>query len=289
MAEPNKHDRNDDNSLNPKSPNDRDKKKTKVGHNDPNEDSMDVEFKNLPNRSLFGDDDAPDALGTSLTPSPSIILVNPPATIDSLLPTVAPHPSPIIADPSLTVAVPVSTDVPDDDTRNPFLLSHLASVPIWTLPIKAAKPLWFANPKWSSERPYTADELDGTKCNYDESLEFDIGVALVYVAHDVGIAASVPQWMYVYAHAFAKEDDSDEDNHRDFQIICRMAIRLALSNPVNLFPKSSWHNGALTTTLDEHVAWVASYLTFGAPWKNHNDWFVTSAPSTNCKSKRKSD
>jgi hypothetical protein len=57
--------------MNPRSPNDRDKKKSKDGQPDINENSMDVEFTNLPTRTLFHEEQPPtDPATRILPPSP---------------------------------------------------------------------------------------------------------------------------------------------------------------------------------------------------------------------------
>jgi hypothetical protein len=295
MTDTNKHDRNNNSMMNPKSPNDRDKKKSKDEQTDVNESSMDVEFTNLPTCTLFHEKQPPsDTANTDTAPVPSNNNnetdetdkkneeKDPSTTTLALLPNSAtPKTSPMTIDvdaidiytpsPAAEKFAHAATDLVN--AEDPFLTRlHLADSPIWSLPIKAAEHLWFCNPNWAKERCFNPDELDGTKCNYDESLEFDIGVALLYVSHEEGRPTTVAQWMRTYAYVFSKEDVEDiDDDHRNFLITRRMAIRLALSDPVNLFPKSSWHNGELITTSAEHAAWMASYIIFGAPWKNRTD------------------
>jgi hypothetical protein len=305
MTDINKHDRNDEPDLNPTSPNDRERKKTKDEENDPNAASMDVDFDNLSPRTLFTTESTNnnDVVTTTTNvadrpePDPDINAAlpqsneqnatfkpAPPTTLTLYTTSAAPDNTPA----SHSDAIVIADEEFKDAAKNPFLsrLTYL-DTPIWSLPIKAAEALWYVDPVWATEKPFTRQDLDSNQSEYDESLEFDVAIAMMYVANEEGTSSTVAQWIRTYAYAFSLDEDRDEGNDRDFKTIRLLAVRLALSDPVNLFPSSSWKNGELTNNEDMHIAWMASYVVFGAPWKNRVNWFETTAPPTR-KSKRKS-
>jgi hypothetical protein len=206
MTEPSKKKHNDNKKLNPKSPNDRDKKKSKDKGIDPNAGSMDLEFNNLALIQLFGSgNNANDPLTLTadtedenkntnnqgkeqVTPHNN----NSPPQADNQQEKTnkdkktnnAEHPDDHYNE-SYATNKPPDTETDDEEDKNPFLTNlHKASASIWSLPIKAAEPVWFSNPDWEGEFPYTPDELDGTKCAYEDSLESDIGIVLFAHATD---------------------------------------------------------------------------------------------------------
>jgi hypothetical protein len=97
--------------------------------------------------------------------------------------------------------------------------------------------------------------------------------------------------MKVLAYAIEKpteDSDNESETLADLQTIRRMAVRLALTDPVELFPTSDWKNGELNMASLSHYAWIASYWIFGAPWRNRDKWFHTEPPKLQGKLKRKS-
>lgn len=169
---------------------------------------------------------------------------------------------------------------PDDNTPNPYLVNlDLADDPIWHSPIVGANSLWKADPDWSLELPYTPEEINSPDYDLEDTLEYHLGLAYDYIYAGSDDDPSVASWMQVIAHAFRSHDRDEEEVPDDLKIIRRMAIRLTLSDPIDLFSSASWRTGELTMKLPAHSAWTACYHMFGAPWKNREHWFVTSAPS----------
>jgi hypothetical protein len=299
MTEQQKHVRNNDGTSPAKSPNDRNKKKSKDEENDPNDGSMDLEFDNLSPLALFSpgstassrDDDHASSnevvvnpTDTNKPPNDQHALTIPTTNSPTTATSDKDNDSPSESENDQTV------DLTDgDDNDDPFLANLIhADSPLWTMPIKPAERIWKSNPDWACDEPYLPNELDGTKCEYEDSLEYSVGIALDFVATEDNIPATISQWIHVLAFAFSKESDpiDDEPALLHLKIVRRMAVRLALTDPVELFPSLSWKNGALTAAA-EHAAWIASYHIFGAPWKNRENWFKTIAPPPSRRNKRK--
>jgi hypothetical protein len=202
MTGPSKNPHNDDKNLNSKSPNDRDKKKSKDEGIDPNAGSMDLEFNNLAPIQLFGSgNNANDPLmltadttntnkDTNNQEEEQVMPHNNNNSIqaddqqgktnEDKKTNDAEHTDDDY-DESYAKNTPPDNKTDDKEDKNLFLTNlHKASASIWSLPIKAVEPVWFSNPDWEGEFPFTPDELDGTKCAYEDSLESDIGIVLDY-------------------------------------------------------------------------------------------------------------
>jgi hypothetical protein len=157
---------------------------------------------------------------------------------------------------------------------------HLADSDIWLAPIMDPTPFWLAEPDWATDyHPYVTDDIHGTgDCDPDDSLTSQLEIGMEYLETDAsgsGIT-TVTEWMHIYGYAFGDEAVEIEDCRK----LRNVALRLAQSDPMVLFPSSSWKQGRLLMNHDSHSAWIASYLIFGAPWKNGRDKFVSEKPKS---------
>jgi hypothetical protein len=217
MTEQPKHIRNDDGTSPAKSPNDRNKKKSKDEENDPNDGSMDLEFNSLAPLALFSpgstasfrDDDqqSPNEIAALPTdkdkpPNDQHALTHPSTNNPNTTTPNQDNDYPPENENTQTVDL---TSIGDDDD-NPFLANLIhADSSIWSMPIKPADKVWKFNPDWACDEPYTPEELDGTKCEYEDSLEYSVGIALDYVATEDNNPATISQWIHVLAFALSKE------------------------------------------------------------------------------------
>jgi hypothetical protein len=85
---------------------------------------------------------------------------------------------------------------------------------------------------------------------------------------------TIAEWMRAYHYAFditlGKEKD---DEYQEKAIMtCKMAMRFALSDPIEIFPQSYWIDKSLNFIHFSTGAWAAAYLKFGAPWKDRKKW-----------------
>lgn len=293
MTEPLKPDDTNDTKMPSESPNDRVKKKSRDDTEPENPDAMEYEVDSLVPRDIFGSAASSQQLVSYDETAPTNNNNNKNNANndqDEELPDALPP----------TAKEPDSVDMTGDDSSsegvpsspNPFLANiDLSDDPIWNVPIRDANDLWKSDPDWHLEMPYTTGEIDGKTCHYDDSLEAQLRLASDYVVnHDASSAIATSEWFRLFAHAFsAYDDDVDEedDANEELRLFRYMAIRLALSDPVDLFPSSSWKNGALTMLFSGHTAWAACYWMFGAPWKNREHWFATAAPALQGNLKRK--
>jgi hypothetical protein len=83
----------------------------------------------------------------------------------------------------------------------------------------------------------------------------------------------VEDWIRLFVFA-----QQAQDIQNDNIPVVSLALRLAMTNHVKLFPSSSWENNGLTPEYNGHNAWTAAYLIFGAPWKDRNKWFPRPSP-----------
>ena len=74
---------------------------------------------------------------------------------------------------------------------------------------------------------------------------------------------TVEDWKRVFHNAFNKETQLFKSSNGDK--IRRMAVRLATSNPMNLFETGVWEDQYLRAR-DDTKMWRAAYEIFGAPW-----------------------
>lgn len=173
-------------------------------------------------------------------------------------------------------------------TKGPLLREKLdlADDPIWTAPIRDATELWLLDEEWAGKLPYSSDEVEGTGLyTPEECLTTDAALGREFIARpDLkdGEPATIRDWIEVYAYAF---DAEFQDDMTDCRKLRRMATRLALSDPVEIFQSKHWSKGSLLMDSDSHVAWAASYQIFGAPWKNRPEWL--SSPATKRSTQQK--
>jgi hypothetical protein len=110
------------------------------------------------------------------------------------------------------------------------------------------------------------------KTDNDLSDWFDSAITLMdYPADDV---PTIAEWLRAYHYAFdimlGKEDDDELKTQA--MMTCKMAIRFALSDPIDIFPQTYWNGSELNLIHFSTGAWSAAYLKFGAPWKDRKKW-----------------
>ena len=58
----------------------------------------------------------------------------------------------------------------------------------------------------------------------------------------------------------------------------KAVCRLALTDPIKLFPKAHWFGDKLSQVYKSHTLWIATYLAFGAPWRDRTHWHRLATP-----------
>jgi hypothetical protein len=116
------------------------------------------------------------------------------------------------------------------------------------------------------------------KTDNDLSDWFDSAIILMdYPADDV---PTIAEWLRAYHYAFDLMLGKEDDDELKPQAImtCKMAIRFALSDPIDIFPKTYWNGSELNLIHFATGAWSAAYLKFGAPWKDRKKWMDKQFP-----------
>ena len=177
--------------------------------------------------------------------------------------------------------------IPTDDSEeeeekqpaSPFLQKlDLANDPVFQQPIKDADTALLTRFHWENELPYTTTEMiKGSGGDRAENFDALIFLAGNYATGDWDGATtlSTADWILIFTRALETQDIMNNDLAK----LRQMAIRLALTDPVSLFPTPSWTNGALNDTYGGHNPWVAAYLLFGAIWKDRENWFPSESPA----------
>lgn len=279
----------DDTMGTDESPNERARKKTKDDLMHEDRDAMDCDTDPLQPRNIFGSSTSSQNQNNKEMTGPT------PHNNNDKLDRTAGY-----LDPLTNEDKDSSNDAPNGGNSktshpsytNPYLENiDLADDLIWTMPIAGPNALWKPDQDWDLSLPYTPGEIAGDTCDYNVSLEAHLNLACDYIDKDDDKEMTqVDEWMHLFAHAlfdFREEEVLEDDGMAELKIYRQMAIRLALTDPVDLFPASSWKNGSLRMIYNAHTAWVACYCMFGAPWKNREHWF-TSAPPPQSNLKRKS-
>ena len=175
-------------------------------------------------------------------------------------------------------------DLDDDDisndeqqeqqTTSPFLQKlDLAGNSIFSENIKDADYVLLSRYQWDTETPYTTNEMiKGTGGNPNENFDALTFLAGNYATGDWDGATtlSTADWINIFSQAFETQDVMNDELSK----LRQMAIRLAHSDPVALFPPPSWMNGTLNESYGGHYPWIAAYHIFGAIWKDRDQWFT---------------
>jgi hypothetical protein len=292
MTKQSNNNNNDDTMNSDPSPNDRARKKSREDQQDPNAIPMDYETEDLQPRDIFGATASSATAGNQRLADTNNTTSNqsndPDDPDDQFLDANMEENKQEAVD--LTEEEP-TTDI-DIPSPSPFLLKiDLANTSIWQSDIVEPSYVWRFDDDWKTEPPYLTTDLDGKNCIYEESLAFHVTLAHAYILENDN-DREVASWMKILAYAIEKPISEDPDNESetlvDLRTIRRMAVRLALTDPVELFPSSDWKNGELNMESLSHYAWIASYWIFGAPWRNRDKWFHIEAPKLQGKLKRKS-
>jgi hypothetical protein len=280
---------NNDTKPSAKSPNDRKKKTSREGFNKEDGKTMDAEIEKQEPRNIFGNEESSSIDDITLHDNiPEANQDNDEDHVDFA------DANEDINDNDMAESnksdTKVTIQIPPTPTTPYLSKLDLADKPFWLLPIAIATDLWSRNHDWACEVPYTTIKLDGKKYEYEESLEYHIQIGQIFTSEPTD-ATTIDSWIQVMAYALDVGEQTnptvDAGTYHELKIIRRMAVRLALSDPVELFPSSSWKNGELNPDLQSHRVWTASYLIFGAPWKTRENWFATPPPALPTSLKRK--
>jgi hypothetical protein len=120
-------------------------------------------------------------------------------------------------------------------------------------------------------KPFNQSDIV-TKSNNILSDWFDAAIFLMdQPQNDV---PTISEWMRAYHYAFdlTLGKEKDEEYEEKAVMTCKMAMRFALSDPIEIFPQSYWMGKSLNFIHFSTGAWAAAYLKFGAPWKDRKKW-----------------
>ena len=166
----------------------------------------------------------------------------------------------------------------NDDDNQKIDLAELRPPEIWKYSIASATNQWNSlDPNMTKDlQPFTTQELLGEYDDDKTSLKMQLEEGKEMIATDLHNAhPTVDNWLQVILNVFA--DDSPELVH--YTALRITFIRLALTDPVALFPATQWFNNGLSMIYEGHAAWIAAYIEFGAPWKTRDHWIEITKPS----------
>lgn len=149
-------------------------------------------------------------------------------------------------------------------------MSSTAAATAWERPIAACSSQWEKDYTKSLEDfPFfVPDKIHGTN-NYWAYMSIDNYVRNVKeTLKNPPDLLTIENWLEIFRNSF--EEDPNLDNYNVTRVL---AVCLALTGPVALFPAMYWNNKALITTTNKTTAWIASYYWFGMLWKNRDSWF----------------
>ena len=122
--------------------------------------------------------------------------------------------------------------------------------------------------------PSNLDDAKGDKMGISVHTVIDLGIELIQGGIN-GKNPTIENWFQVIQSILSETNIVLTDYTRVRTLVYRLAMDLVLA-----FDKSQWFNKGLNQTLEVHRLWIATYLTFGAPWKDHEKWFQMSMPRT---------
>jgi hypothetical protein len=160
-----------------------------------------------------------------------------------------------------------------NDDNNPFLTNlDLANHDVFADAIRDVDVSLFSRFDTINKEPYRPEDLMyNTETRGRKSLDGAMYIATKYapLEWDRTSTLFVEDWIRLFAFALQAQDIQN----KDVPFVTQLALRLAMTDPVKLFPSSSWENNRLTPDYHGHNAWTAAYLIFGAPWNDRNEWF----------------
>ena len=165
----------------------------------------------------------------------------------------------------------------EDDTTQKIDLAELRPPELWKQAIFSATDHWKSldNDIVKGLKPFTTPELLGEDEDDKNSLRKQMEDGKEMIATDLNNQhPTIENWILVINNVFA--DYSPDLTH--YTSLRSTFIRLALSDPVTLFPKDQWFNDGLSMVYEGHAIWIAAYTEFGAPWKNREHWYESNKP-----------
>ena len=165
----------------------------------------------------------------------------------------------------------------DDATTQKIDLADIRPPDLWKQAIYPTTDNWESLDKDSIKnlKPFTTPELLGEDEDDKNSLRKQMEEGKEMIATDLkNQHPTIENWLLVILNVFS--DFSPDLTH--YAALRTTFIRLALSDPVALFPKDQWFNDGLSMVYESHAIWIASYIEFGAPWKNREYWQEPTKP-----------
>ena len=144
---------------------------------------------------------------------------------------------------------------------------------MWMMPIAASNNEWKRLPPatYSELTPVRSTDLNdptGDEIGLSVRAIIDLGIELIQgELHDKN--PTIGNWLQVIQSVLLETNTALEDYTR----VRNLVFRLAQTDPVKAFDAPHWFNNGLNQTEDVHRLWIATYLTFGAPWKDRDTWF----------------
>ena len=169
-------------------------------------------------------------------------------------------------------------EVPNDQKNHNTSYAHkldlVAPFPpkMWTTPIASANNAWklIRPSEWTDLKPLQPFDLqdeEGDETGDSVRAVIDIGIELIQGGFE-GKNPAINNWLQVIQSVLIETNPT----FTDYTKVRTLVYRLAITDPVQAFDKSQWFNQGLNQTLEIHRLWIATYLTFGAPWKDRVKW-----------------
>ena len=150
----------------------------------------------------------------------------------------------------------------------------LASAPppkMWTLPIASPNDFWTSldTELYTDLTPFDPKELGNEEDPEPGTLAaiMEEGKELFPDETDNG-NLTIAHWVQVIYSVF--QDMTPALTH--YAAMRKAVCRLALTDPTKLFSKTHWFGDKLSQVYKSHTLWIATYLTFGAPWRDRTHW-----------------
>ena len=282
MAKGRRNKSNADGESPGKSPNNRDRKRGKHEANDPSDDTKDEE---MTPKNLFGSDSSSDSTteqnNTSTNNNPEQTNENTETTNNDNNYTTSTETN--NEEQNTLFNTTNNTNNNNDNTTLPYNQKSDLAIPpppaMWRIPIKPTTAAWLKIDKalWKDLNPFITQELldvDGDLDGSSLDAKLAIGHNLITGGTQKDKNPSVANWQQVIHDSFV----NIEPVFIDYATMRTVILRFALTDPVKLFTTKHWFNDGLTQVMDSHNLWIATYLTFGAPWKDREFWHRLKSP-----------
>jgi hypothetical protein len=267
------------NAVPASSPNPRPLKKHREEDDDP---SMDENKLNSVTNDLFG-------VNASSRPLPSDVVIDlvddaPKDTFHVNGPAISDEVHALTLDTSLSNAKQSTRNTRSSTTLTTKQKLDLLAESIFRTTIDPPTTQWTTDlhPSLSGLTAYQLGELSGDSNGFSRNncLKTHVLFGIKLMTLNGGLA-SVHDWSNAFAQAFKSIPANVPDRLDTCGETRRLAIRLALTDPIAFFPSSYFtKKKELRRNMNVANAWTASYLRYGAPWRNRNHWFTSHTPKS---------